>query len=141
MSYVLEPEVAGGWGPDTDADTSVHPPLVRRLVYQFEDWLGDDLLETFPCFVVTTRLAEAIRKSQLTGYSLEPIAITTSEQFVERNPRCTLPDFHILRAQGEGGDFWIGEDYRLVVSDEAFDLLGNFSLKHCMVDKLPPDVK
>lgn len=141
MSYVLEPEVAGGWGPGTDADTSVHPPLVRRLVYQFEDWFGDDLLETFPCFVVTTRLAEAIRKSQLTGYSLEPIAITISEQFVERNPRCILPDFHILRAHGKGSDFWIGEDYRLVVSDAAFDLLGNFSLKHCMVDKLPSDVK
>lgn len=141
MSYVLEPEVAGGWGPGTDADASVHPPVVRRLVYQFEDWFGDDLLETFPCFVVTERLARAIQASRLTGFALEPVATTTSDKFVERNPRHALPDFHLLRVHGKGrdGDFRIGKDHRLVVSDAAFELLGGFSLKHCLVEKVAPD--
>ncbi len=29
--YELEPEVAGGFGPTTILDSSVHPPVVSRL--------------------------------------------------------------------------------------------------------------
>ena len=53
MQYVyIEPEVAGGLGDHTVMDRSVHPPIVSKLHYQMEGWLGDALLESFPVFIV-----------------------------------------------------------------------------------------
>src|SRR3954454_10828086 len=59
--FALEPEVAGQLGDTTMLDTSVHPPVIQRLEYRFDGWLGDDLLESFPCFVVTERLANELK--------------------------------------------------------------------------------
>ena len=134
MFHILEPEVAGGWGPGTDADTTVHPPVVRRLVYQFEGWLGDDLLETFPCFVVTDRLAQAIRASELTGCELGPVEVVKSEFFEELHPGREFPDFHRLYVFGEAGkdDFSI-DNQRLRVSGVALAVLGRFDMEHCDV--------
>jgi hypothetical protein len=132
--HILEPEVAGGWGPGTDADTTVHPPVVRRLVYEFEGWLGDDLLETFPCFVVTDRLAQAIRTSGLTGFELGPVEVVKSEIFEELQAGGDLPDFHRLFVLGdaEKDDFSI-DSQRLRLSDAALAVLGRFAMEHCDV--------
>lgn len=132
MFHILEPEVAGGWGSGTDADMTVHPPVVRRLVYEFEGWLGDDLLETFPCFVVTDRLAQAIRTSGLTGYELSPVEVVKSEFFEELQLGCKLPGFHRLFVLGVVGkdDFSI-DNQRLRVSDAALAVLGRFDMEHC----------
>lgn len=40
--FALEPEVAGGLGPNTVMDRSVHPPRVSHLHYVFDGWMGDD---------------------------------------------------------------------------------------------------
>jgi hypothetical protein len=134
LFHILEPEVAGGWGLGTDADTSVHPPVVRRLVYEFEGWLGDDLLETFPCFVVTDRLAQAIRASGLTGCEFGSVEVTKTEIFEELQPGCDLPEFHRLLVLGdaEKDDFSI-DNKRLRVSDAALAVLGLFAIEHCGV--------
>lgn len=47
MFRYIEPEVAGGLGEETQMDSTVHPPLVKKLHLEFEGWLGDDILETF----------------------------------------------------------------------------------------------
>jgi hypothetical protein len=134
LPNVLEPEVAGGWGPGTEADTAVHPPIVRRLVFQFDDWLGDDLLETFPCFIVTERLAAAIESSELTGVQLGSVDITKSELFEELNPGLDLPGFRRLYVAGvANADFTLDGQHRLRVSDTALALLQQFSLGHCEI--------
>lgn len=134
MFHILEPEVAGGWGSGTDADTTVHPPVVHRLVYELDGWLGDDLLETFPCFVVTDRLAQAIKTSGLTGCELGPVEVVKSEDFEELQPDRELPDFHRLFVLGDAGkdDFSI-DNQRLRVSDAALAVLGQFDMGHCDV--------
>ena len=38
-TYQLEPEVPGALAADAELDTSTHPPVVRRLVVEFDDWL------------------------------------------------------------------------------------------------------
>jgi hypothetical protein len=58
--WVLCPEVAAELGGNTVMDAFAHPPKVSRLHLRFMGWLGDDLLETFPCFLVTSRLAKAL---------------------------------------------------------------------------------
>ena len=65
--FLLSPEVAGGLGPNTMMNRMVHPPEVSRLHYEMEGWLGDELLESFPCFIVTQRVADAIQDAHLTG--------------------------------------------------------------------------
>jgi hypothetical protein len=51
--FQIAPEVAGGWGRNTVMDRSIHPPHVTKLHFEFDGWLGDVLLESFPCYIIT----------------------------------------------------------------------------------------
>lgn len=42
--FYIEPEVAGGLGRNTVMNRAVHPPVVSKLHYHFDGWLGDVLL-------------------------------------------------------------------------------------------------
>ena len=133
MSFiVLGPEVAGGHGPKTLADRTVHPPRVARLHYELAGWLGDDLLESFPCFVVTARLADRLASVRLSGFRLDDVLITTSDEFKELYPARSLPDFRWLKITGRPGvdDFGLTPDQRLVVSDAALAVLGTLQITH-----------
>ena len=129
---ILEPEVAGGWGDETVADTSVHPPIVTRLHYEFEDWLGDELLESFPCFIVSERVASALEASGLTGFALDEVKISTSPEFEDLHPDASIPRFRWLKVSGQPGvdDFGLAADFRLVVSAKGLGLLSRFALNH-----------
>lgn len=59
-------------------DSSVHPPVVRRLDDEFDDWSGDDILATFPCVIVTERLRTALVTSGLTGFTFSDVRVSTS---------------------------------------------------------------
>lgn len=58
--YQLDPEVAGGLGTNTEMSTDTRSPVVSRLHYEFEGWLGDALLTTFPCFIATRAACQAL---------------------------------------------------------------------------------
>jgi hypothetical protein len=130
--YTLEPEVAGGLGRNTVMDRSVHPPMVERLHYELAGWLGDDLLETFPCFIVTNCLRERIADAGLTGTEFAPAEVTASQQFRDLYPTRDVPGFVWLKPTGRAGrdDFGMSHDHRLVVSARALKVL---SLLHCRV--------
>jgi len=125
MYFYIEPEVSGGIGDNAIVDTSVHPPRVLKLHYQFDGWLGDDLLETFPCYIVSSSLAKEIELAQLTGFVLDDVEISKSKQFEELYPKKELPIFYWLKVIGTAGkdDFGISEDYRLIVSSKAINTL------------------
>lgn len=137
MAYILEPEVAGGWGEGTEADTSCHPPKVSKLIYAFDGWLGDELLESFPCFIVSQNLANLITNSSLTGYTLAPVKIVKSENFLELYPNLELPSFHWLQVNGTVGinDFAVNRNHILQVSEAAFKVLSQAKMQHCGVVK------
>jgi len=137
MPYVLEPDVAGGWGDGTVADTSIHPPEVERLEYKFDNWNGDDLLESFPCFIVNHRLAAEIKQSNLTGHEIRSLAVSTSDTFEELQPNRVLPEFKWLHITGvvDKDDFALGSDYKLVVSDKAYRILKKYNLVGCKIEK------
>ena len=123
----VEPEVAGFMGDQTVVDLSTHPPIVYSLDYQLDSWLGDDLLETFPCFVVTERLKQAIEAQALTGVIFDSVIISRGKTFSKDR---LLPTFHWLKVVGtpRKDDFGIAEDYRLIVSDEVYTLLRRFNI-------------
>lgn len=134
--YKLDPEVAGGWGANTAFTRTLGKPLVvHRLHYQFDGWLGDELLESSPCFIVTQRLADLLQRRELSGYELKGVEISTSEIFRDHFPERQLPQFAWLDVTGKVGvdDFSVDVDGRLVVSESALDALKAMQLENCEV--------
>src|SRR5262245_2669088 len=103
MHYKLSPEVAGHLGDDTVIDSSVHPPIVDALHYEFDGWPEDDLIESFPCYIVTDRMRAMIEAAQATGCRFGQVKISTSEQFEEFREfhmQKSLPRFWWLIVEG-----------------------------------------
>ena len=132
MYKYIEPEVAGGLGFETIIDNSFHPPIIKKLHYEFSGWLGDDILETFPCFIVSEKLMNDIRNNQLTGVSFEDVKVTKSEEFMDLFLSSDLPSFYWMKINGKFGvdDFVIAEDYRLLVSEKAMSIISFFNIKN-----------
>jgi putative NADH-flavin reductase len=103
--------------------------------YEFEGWLGDDLLTTFPEFVVTERLATALERSSLSGFRLADIEISAGDMWEQLYGDRALPKCRWLKVTGQAGatDLGLTELAHLVVSQPALELLRGFSLKACEV--------
>src|SRR5438309_2246085 len=99
--FRLEPEVAGELGPKTRMDRGQVPPKVERLHYVFDGWSGDELVESYPCFIVTRELGEHLVDFGATGFRVRDLEISTSESFQELYPNQELPDFRWLDVVGE----------------------------------------
>lgn len=136
MYKYIEPEVAGGLGIETIIDNSVHPPIIKKLHYEFSGWLGDDILETFPCFIVSENLMNDIKKHQLTGVSFNDAIITKSKDFMVFYPKTNLPNFYWMKIEGEFGvdDFVIAKDYRLLISEKGMDVISYFNINNASIE-------
>jgi hypothetical protein len=133
--WQVRPEVAGALGENAIIDSSTHPPKVSRLHCHFDGWLGDDLLEVFPCFLVSERLARAIQQSNLTGWRLAPVEATESVEFEELYPNRGLPKFCWLQVIGDSAaDFSLSAESHLVVSEEALRMLQCFIIENALVE-------
>ena len=84
----------------------------------FDGWLGDDLLESFPCFILTERLANELER-KVTGFSLDDVTVSTSDQFEDLYPGRVLPAFCWLKVSGQPliDDFYLGPDHVLYVRE------------------------
>jgi hypothetical protein len=137
--YTLRAEVAGALGPQSVLDTSTNPPVVSRLHYDFVSWLGDDILASFPCTIVTEALAKAIADEGLVGAEMDDVIVTKNphfERFFE-DTAAVLPEWRWLRPTGEPheSDFWQDDQGILIVSERALNLLRKFSLENCRIGK------
>jgi len=134
--WMLSPEVAGELGENTIMNTSVHPPEVSHLHHRFEGWLGDELLEVFPCFLVSSALAKALEEARLVGFSLDAVEVSVSPEFQELYPGRTLPEFRWLKMTGKDrdADFWLTPDFRLEVSSRALNVLRKFKIAHAVIE-------
>jgi len=121
-------------------DTPVHPPDVDSLHYEFDGWPGDDLLESFPCFIISEKLKEMIGESELTGYEIGDVTVSKSETFTELHPERELPDFYWLKIVGEPAtdDFGLSEDHHLTVSQEALSVLQDANIAHAEREACQP---
>src|SRR5438552_1503007 len=95
--FYVEPEVAGGLGESTVIDGNSYPPVVTALHYRFDGWLGDVLLESFPCFILTELAKRKIVAARLTGAEFDRVETTVSEEFHALYPARQLPGFVWLR--------------------------------------------
>jgi hypothetical protein len=135
--FLLEPEVAGELGDDTVMDASVHPPVVSRLQYVIQDWLGDELLESTPCFVVTEHLAGLIEAAGLSGHRFADADVVLGEDAEElAGESIDLPKWRWLQLTGraEADDFGASANGSLVVSERALDVLRQGALGNCDIE-------
>jgi hypothetical protein len=123
--YIVRPEVPGGLGDNTVMDHSGDRVGVSHLAYEFEGWLGDELITAHPAFAATTALADKFQQSGLTGFHTRDMEVTRSEDFEEFYPDRELPPFTELVIDGKAGvdDFGINSDNELVLSQRALDIL------------------
>ncbi len=137
MFFFIEPEVAGGLGDGTIIDNSSHPPIVTKLEYRFEGWLGDDLLESFPCFIITEVLAQRISEHKFSGFSLRPVLITKSDDYLEQGGDNALREFLWVVIEGHAGvdDFGLAHDHRLVISDEVLKVLKGSKIDNADIEE------
>ena len=131
-SFAIEPEVAGGFGNRTIIDTSSGRRKVIKLHYQFDGWLGDALLETTPCYIVSEPLASDIVGQGLTGYEFDDVVISTSDEFSELYPDVVLPAFRWLKIVGIPceDDFGLTPNLSLVVSERALHVLQSHGISN-----------
>jgi hypothetical protein len=131
MKYILEPEVAGGLGKETQLDSSTHPPQVHRLHYEFEfGHDSNDLVESFPCFIVSNELAQLFEIENLTGYSLDEVLISSNQ--------CDSPakKYNWLKiSNSPENDLFIAKDHRLAVSEKAYKVIFSKNMSRCDVEK------
>lgn len=71
-----------GWTPLHDRT----PPRLSNVSLEFDGWLGDNLIETYPLFAVTDRLRAALEAAGMTGVSFEPVPAAKSEQYADMHP-------------------------------------------------------
>lgn len=160
--FLLRPEVAGGWGEKTVVANqseiqsgAATIPVITRLEYVFDDWLGDELLESFPCFTVTEMLADKLQQNALTGLKFSEVLISVSELFEDINGAdgfSRLPPFVRLEPQGRvafdaeykvlnwtGDDFCLSEKADLIVTEKALAVLKKSNLNQCDIISLKND--
>ena len=140
MFYCLEPEVAGSLGKHTVWERSETVERVVRPHYQFDGWLGDDLLESYPVFIVTAKLAARIEQDSLSGVSFDEVLVSLPDVFVQLYPDVASPEFRWMRISGRAGedDFGIPGDRRLVASERALSVLRSGALANCDVEEYRP---
>jgi hypothetical protein len=128
--FEVKPDVAGGLGEGTIMDTSVHPPVVSKLVYRVEGWFGDVLVTTFPCFLVTEEAKRGLLAIGISGATFAEAEVVTSDDFQELQADVELPPFVWLKVNGSAGhdDFGINKHLNLVISERAFDVLDELGL-------------
>ena len=133
--FYIEPEVAGGLGKNTVMDRSVHPPIFRRLHYEFDGWPDDALLTSFPCFIVTEAAKKKLQSVGLTGIRFDRVEVTTSEAYQELFPNQQLPKFVWLQIDGKPGkdDFGFAQNARLIISERALEVLRGLGISNALV--------
>lgn len=138
MYKLIEPEVAGSLGKETELNNEVFPPHVKKLHYEFDGWLGDDILESFPCYIVTDSLRKDLENNKFTGISFHEVTISKSETFSELYPERELPEFYWLKITGEvyKDDFFTTEENMLAISERAYFVLQKHNINNADIEDL-----
>ncbi len=154
--FLIEPEVAGEIGENTiyenynDIIDKGALPMISHLHFIFKGWLGDDILEVTPCFLVSERLKETIQKEQLVGCEFRNIEVSLSDDFIEMYPNKKIPNFFQLLPLGticldegtytncDNMDFSISEKSYLILSEKAKDIIELYYSKNADISEIYP---
>ncbi len=135
MKYFrIEPSAPGVVGENARWDTSSIPPKISNAEIEIMAWQGDDLIECYPLYAVTPRLAAALREADLTGFQLTRLTtrLAAAGSF---NSAQEIPAFERLVVTGMASedDAGFSDGADLIVSRSFLEVLRRFSLTDCEV--------
>jgi hypothetical protein len=138
--FVLQPEVAAGFGPATTGDLRARPSQLEKFNYEFDVWPGDPILEAVSNFIVTDRLKEAPIEAHASGVAFGDVEVTKAGIYLDMYGDRPLPAFSWLQITGRAGkdDVGLSSSGLLVVSERIMHLLNAFVLKYCEVSEYDP---
>lgn len=137
MPYVLEPLVAGQLGDGTLLDASTHPPVVSRVQYVLDAPTGEDMIESFPVFLVSEALGSALRAAGFDGFSLDDVETVPSGEYTAVHGQGPHKEYRWLRVEAsKSADCWLDENYRLCVSDRMYAVISRYEIGRCGVTRL-----
>src|SRR5689334_10361503 len=76
------------------------------------------------------------RKRRLAGVTFNSIEQTIDEQLPLLQPGIIIPQFFWMVVSKQKSDFYINDKHRLVVSQNAFNLLSKLNIKFCDVEPI-----
>lgn len=131
----IQPEVIVGLGEQTEYLEKEPPFLtVTKLHIQLEDWLGDDLMECHPCYIVTEKLKDGLQNIGFSGFKFAEMILIKDEYF-DNNYQLKkgLPKFYWLQVVGKQDidDMVIGIEKSLLIEEKMLTYLQeNFILNY-----------
>jgi hypothetical protein len=133
--YVLKPEAAGDFGPNTIyIDMRARPILVKKFHYEFSCWQGDPIVEAVSCFIVTEAARDKITEIGATGASFGPVEVSTTYPFDIVCKGIELPTFYWLQITGKYGQddfgFVVARGAYLVISDQVLGAFLELGMSH-----------
>ena len=82
MPYVLQPLVGGELGQDVEFDHATHPPVIDRVQYVLDYPTSEDLMESFPAYIVSEALAERLVAAGLRGFTLAEAEVLPGDNYL-----------------------------------------------------------
>ncbi len=133
--FIIEPEVAGTLGKHTKREASVHPPVINKLHYIIENWLGDDIIAAFPVMLITEKLKKLIEDANLTGYEISDCELSISDNYLELKGNSEIPIFYWFKITSSffETDFLLNQYHHLVVSEKALNILKNARIEEANI--------
>ncbi len=132
----MKPEPSGHPGDETVVLAPGPPPRIESLHYEFDWWLGDDLVGAYPFFLVTERLRRALEALDTpTGFGWDEVKVTVSPFFLQTNPGRSLPRFFWLKVVGKPAtdDIGLSKQSALIVSGRVLTVLLGFCLEQAEI--------
>jgi hypothetical protein len=140
---IVQPEVISGIGENTTGNNLGSQDQITNLHIEMEDWLGDDLMECFPCYIVTENFKKIFSEKKNSGYIFDDLEITFGEYFEDNfQLEVDLPKFYWLKITGikNDSDVFIDEKLKLNVSNQFLDILKKeVSIKHLEINPQKTD--
>jgi hypothetical protein len=137
VPYALEPMVAGELGEGTEIDPATHPPMVSSVEYVLDAPDADDLVESFPVFLVSDAVATRLLDASLTGFDLAEARVVPSPEYRAAYGDVPHKAYRWLRpGRDPADDVWLSDDHRLCVSDRMMQLLEQGDLGNCEAARL-----
>lgn len=124
MKYIkVDPEVIVGMGEHIVIDNSIYPPKVQNLHINVEDWMGDNIMENFPVYIITERLKKGLQATDFKGFKINNLELTIDEYFFKNYQlKKEIPKFYWLLVIGKNNkdDLYIDDQNILNISENCF---------------------
>lgn len=122
--FEVDPEVPGYPSEKSETAGDGYPLHYKSLHFVFQGWMGDQIVTSWPIYLVTSSLAEAFKAENLSGFEIDSVKVEKDPRFVESEPDIILPPFVWFKVNGVCGesDFFLDEG-ALVISEDALRIV------------------